>query len=200
MKESNDMCSKLTSLLLTTTLITISAPGAAQDAGNSPPYAPNWESLEKHTPAPEWFRDAKFGIYAHWGVYSAAEGSRNTDWYSRHMYVEGHQNRIEHEKNHGPPSKFGYKDLIPLFTAEKFDADEWAELYVEAGAKFAGPVGEHADGFAMWDSKISKGCLRGSRRSARTTSSPSSPSPTRSRPPHTWCSPTTGCAPIRSTS
>ncbi|SMP78842.1 alpha-L-fucosidase [Neorhodopirellula lusitana] len=117
------------------------------------PYQANWESLQNYE-CPVWFQDAKFGIYAHWGVYSATKGSRNTDWYSRNMYKAGHPNRTEHEANHGPVSEVGYKDLIPLFKAENFDADEWVDLYVEAGARFAGPVGEHADGFAMWDSKV----------------------------------------------
>lgn len=117
------------------------------------PFKPTWESLQRYE-CPQWFRDAKFGIYAHWGVYSAALGSRNTDWYGRNMYKKGHANNKEHLAKFGSLSKFGYKDFVPLFTAEKFNADEWADLYVEAGARFAGPVGEHADGFSMWDSKV----------------------------------------------
>lgn len=116
-------------------------------------FEPNWKSLQEYE-APEWFRDAKFGIYAHWGVYSAARGSRNTDWYGRNMYKAGHPNNIEHLAKYGSLKEFGYKDFVPQFTAENFDADEWVDLYVEAGAKFAGPVGEHADGFAMWDSEV----------------------------------------------
>ncbi len=121
--------------------------------GGDKPFEPTWESLKAYE-CPEWFADAKFGIYAHWGVYSTVMGSRNTDWYSRNMYQEGHPNNIEHIKNYGPVSEFGYKDFVPMFTAEKFDADEWVDLYIEAGAKFAGPVGEHADGFSMWDSDV----------------------------------------------
>ncbi|MFG0291338.1 MAG: alpha-L-fucosidase [Rhodopirellula sp. JB044] len=117
------------------------------------PFRPTWESLEQYE-CPEWFRDAKFGIYAHWGIYSASMGTRNTDWYGRNMYVKGHPNRLFHEETYGPVSEHGYKDLIPRFTAEKFDADQWADLYVESGAKFAGPVAEHSDGFSMWDSKV----------------------------------------------
>jgi alpha-L-fucosidase len=124
-------------------------------ADDTKPFEPTWESLERYE-CPEWFQDAKFGIYAHWGPYSAAQGDRNTDWYSRNMYRPGHPNHEFHVENFGPISEFGYKDLIPLFTAEKFDADEWVELYVEAGARFAGPVAEHADGFAMWDSDVTK--------------------------------------------
>lgn len=127
----------------------------AQGNSSAVPFQPTWESLQRYE-CPEWFQDAKFGIYAHWGPYSAAQGDQNTDWYSRNMYVPGHANNKLHLKNFGPVSEFGYKDLIPLFTAEKFDADEWVDLYVEAGARFAGPVAEHADGFSMWDSQVTK--------------------------------------------
>ena len=117
------------------------------------PFEPTWKSLSTYE-CPEWFQDAKFGIYAHWGPYSVARGIQNTDWYGHHMYEEGHPINRFHTATYGPVDKFGYKDFIPLFTAEKFDADEWADLYLEAGARFAGPVGEHADGFAMWKSNI----------------------------------------------
>lgn len=116
-------------------------------------YEANWDSLEKHK-CPEWFRDAKFGIYAHWGVYSTSMATGNTDWYSRHMYVQGHRNRVEHEDRFGPVAEFGYKDLIPRFTAENFHAEEWADLFAKSGARFGGVVGEHADGFSMWDSRV----------------------------------------------
>ncbi len=117
------------------------------------PFEPNWESLKRYQ-VPDWFVDGKFGIYAHWGVYSAVKGSGNTDWYGRNMYKPDHPNYEEHLARFGSVKNFGYKDYIPEFTAEKFDADEWADLYVEAGARFAGPVGEHADGFSMWDSDV----------------------------------------------
>ena len=125
----------------------------AQDRANK--FEPNWESLQAYQ-CPDWFRDAKFGIYAHWGVYSATGGSSNTDWYSRNMYKPGHANYREHIALHGPVSEFGYKDLIPRFTAEKFDADQWVDLYVQAGARFAGPVSEHSDGISMWDSRVNR--------------------------------------------
>jgi alpha-L-fucosidase len=72
------------------------------------------------------------------------------------MYREGSPQYEYHLKTYGHPAKFGYKDFIPMFTAEKFDPDEWAELFKNAGAKFAGPVGEHHDGFAMWDTRFSE--------------------------------------------
>lgn len=121
-----------------------------QDAA---PYEPTWESLRAHT-TPEWFQDAKFGIYTHWGVYSVpAFGS---EWYPRNMYREDNRAHAYHLEKFGDPAEFGYKDFIPRFTAERFNADEWAELFARAGAKFAGPVAEHHDGFAMWDSALSE--------------------------------------------
>lgn len=120
---------------------------------NKPAYEANWESLKTH-PVPEWFRDAKLGIYFHWGVYSVP--AYKTEWYSHYMYVHGHPINKHHVETYGPLDQFGYKDFIPRFTAEKFNADEWVDLFVKAGAKFAGPVAEHADGFAMWDSELTK--------------------------------------------
>ena len=114
-------------------------------------YEPNWESLDQHKAAPEWFQDAKLGIYFHWGVYSVpAFGS---EWYPRHMHFEGHPVYEHHLKTYGHPSEFAYHDFVPMFRAENFNADEWADLFVKAGARFAGPVSEHHDGFAMWDSE-----------------------------------------------
>ena len=114
-------------------------------------YEASWESLQQYE-CPEWFQDAKFGIYTHWGVYSVPECP--SDWYGTNMYNEEHPNYKFHKETYGDQAEFGYKDLVPLFTAPKFDAEEWADLFVEAGARFAGPCGEHADGFAMWDSHV----------------------------------------------
>jgi len=119
----------------------------------SGPYQPNWESLSKH-PVPEWFQDSKFGIYAHWGVYSVP--AFGNEWYPRNMYRKDSPTYKHHVEKYGDPSKFGYKDFIPDFKAEKFDADAWADLYQRAGAKFAGPVAEHHDGFSMWASKVNR--------------------------------------------
>jgi len=118
-------------------------------------FQPNWESLKKST-IPQWLRDGKFGIYTHWGVYSVHGMGPNGTWYSNAVY--GNENgwqRKHFEENYGPLSEIGYKDLIPLFTAENFDAEEWADLFKKSGAKFAGPVAEHHDGFAMWDTEYS---------------------------------------------
>lgn len=120
-------------------------------------YEPNWTSLKQVT-TPQWLQDGKFGIYTHWGPYAVHAFGSNTTWYSYSLYQEKFGESKEHfEKTFGKLTpEFGYKDLIPLFTAEKFDADEWADLFQKAGAKFAGPVAEHHDGFAMWDTKYSE--------------------------------------------
>jgi alpha-L-fucosidase len=116
-------------------------------------FAANWDSLKRHKP-PAWFDDAKFGIYFHWGPYCVP--AFDYEWYSRNMYIEGQRANKYHNLVYGPPSKFGYKDFIPFFRAEKFDPNEWAALLRKSGAKFAGPVTEHCDGFSMWDSKVNK--------------------------------------------
>lgn len=125
--------------------------------GQTPPtYKPDWKSLAGHNEVPDWIRDAKFGIYCHWGVYSVP--AYNNEHYIQHMHNEGDYTKLGTNKRHvaiyGPLSKFGYHDFIPMFKGERFDADEWAELFLKAGAKFAGPVAEHHDGFAMWDSEL----------------------------------------------
>jgi alpha-L-fucosidase len=118
-------------------------------------YEATWASLGKY-PIPEWLKDAKFGIYTHWGVYSVPACGKNGTWYPHNMYREGTAQYKYHVENYGFPTEFGYKDFIPMFKAEKFDAEEWAELFKKAGAQFAGPVAEHHDGFAMWESKWTK--------------------------------------------
>ena len=120
-----------------------------------PKYQPTWNSVREHI-TPKWFKDAKFGIYTHWGIYSVPACRPNATWYPHNMYLDGTPQFEHHVKTYGHPSKFGYKDFIPMLTGEKFDADEWADLFKKAGAKFAGPVGEHHDGFSMWDTKLNE--------------------------------------------
>ena len=119
-------------------------------------YKPEWKSLEKHPEVPEWIRDAKFGIYTHWGVYAVP--AYNNEHYIQHMHNEAEYGKLGTHKRHvalyGPLSEFGYHDFIPQFKGENFNADEWADLFVKGGARFAGPVAEHHDGFAMWDSEV----------------------------------------------
>ncbi len=125
-------------------------------------FEPDWTSLNRQRPA-QWFLDAKFGIYTHWGPYSVPAYGANGSWYPHDMYAgrkpgdfQYADTKEHHARTWGPPSQFGYKDFIPLFTAEKFDADEWADLFRKAGAQYAGPVAEHHDGFSMWPTKLSK--------------------------------------------
>jgi alpha-L-fucosidase len=115
-------------------------------------YEPTWESLAQYDETAEWFKDAKFGIYAHWGVLSVPAYAN--DWYPRNMHVEGTDENKHQVATYGPLDKFGYHDFVPMFTAEKFNADEWADLMVKAGAKFGGVVAEHHDGWSNWASKI----------------------------------------------
>jgi alpha-L-fucosidase len=122
------------------------------DAGDhSGPFAPDWDSLGGYR-APEWFRDAKFGIFIHWGVFSVP--AFGNEWYPRNMYQQGSAEFKHHVATYGPQSKFGYKDFIPQFRAEHFDADAWVDLFAQAGARYIVPVAEHCDGFAMYDSAI----------------------------------------------
>lgn len=122
------------------------------EAGHQGPFRPDWESLQKYE-VPDWYRDAKFGIFIHWGAYSVpAFGS---EWYPRLMYVEGSPEYKHHISTYGPQDKFGYKDFIPMFKAEHFDPAAWADLFKKAGAKYVVPVAEHHDGFAMYDSSLS---------------------------------------------
>lgn len=113
-------------------------------------YTSDWESLGQVNESPEWYKDAKFGIYFHWGVYSVPAFS--SEWYPRLMLQRENPAYKYHLEHYGSPAEFGYHDFVPMFKAEFFDAEEWADLFQKAGARFAGPVAEHHDGFAMWDS------------------------------------------------
>lgn len=118
------------------------------------PYGEDWDSLRDHPPAPRWLREGKFGIYTHWGPYSVPACRPNGSWYGFYMYQPGSPQYQFHLKTYGSPKEFGYQHLIPLLTGEKFDPMEWAEIFAQAGAKFAGPVGQHHDGFCMWDTRL----------------------------------------------
>ncbi|MEM6316904.1 MAG: alpha-L-fucosidase [Bacteroidota bacterium] len=131
-------------------------------------FKEDWNSLQAYE-TPEWFADAKLGVFIHWGPYSVpAHGS---EWYPRFMYQDsvqwhqthpektrqgGHPTFAHHTEKYGHPSEFGYKDFIPMFKAEKFDAAEWVNLFKEAGAKYVIPVAEHHDGFAMYKSNFTR--------------------------------------------
>ena len=116
------------------------------------PFQASWESLKQYR-APSWYQDGKFGIFIHWGVYSVP-GFGN-EWYPRNMYLQGSPEFAHHVETYGPQSRFGYKDFIPRFKAEKFDPQHWAEVFQRAGARYVVPVAEHHDGFAMYDCSLS---------------------------------------------
>lgn len=116
------------------------------------PYEATWESLSAYEP-PRWYQDAKFGIFIHWGVYSVP--AFGNEWYPRNMYMQGTPEYEHHLKTYGKHRDFGYKDFIPMFRAEHFDPEQWAELFEKAGARYVVPVAEHHDGFQMYQSEIS---------------------------------------------
>lgn len=126
----------------------------AQSAGNGIEITPGRftgtrASLKAYT-IPDWFADAKFGVWAHWGPQSAVGDG---DWYARNMYIQGSAQNLYHIRRFGPPSKVGYKDLIHLFTADRWDPDHLIDLYARAGAKYFFTMGVHHDNFDMWNSK-----------------------------------------------
>lgn len=112
------------------------------------PFQGTRESLKDYQ-VPAWYRDAKFGIWAHWGPQSAAEAG---DWYARNMYIQGSRQYEYHVKTYGHPTKFGFKDVIPTWKAARFDPDHLMQLYQKAGAKYFCSMGVHHDGFDLWKS------------------------------------------------
>ncbi|MEU0533249.1 alpha-L-fucosidase [Amycolatopsis tolypomycina] len=145
------------------------APGAGATEGPSS-YTPTWASVDRHPPAPAWFQDAKFGIYYHWGVFSVP--AFGNEWYPRTMYVSGSSENNHHKQVFGDPLAWPYHNFIngandksgrfvqfaPKLTSAggRFDPVAWAQLFKAAGAKFAGPVAEHHDGFSMWNSRANE--------------------------------------------
>lgn len=117
------------------------------------PYKPEWGSLMT-SPVPAWFRQRRLGIFIHWGIYSVP--AKFNEWYSRNMYIKDSDEYRHHIKTYGPHDQFGYKDFIPMFKAEKFDAKAWMALFSKAGASYVLPVAEHHDGFQMYESCLSR--------------------------------------------
>jgi len=129
-------------------------------------YTPAWSSVDQHPPAPEWFQDAKFGIYYHWGVFSVPAFA--SEWYPRNMYNNGSAENNHHKSVYGDPSVWPYHNFINgardksgnfvqfapklVSAGGNWDPNAWAQLFKQAGAKFAGPVAEHHDGYSMWNS------------------------------------------------
>lgn len=117
------------------------------------PYSADWASLTQH-PTPRWYRQGKLGIFVHWGIYSVP--AFDNEWYSRNMYNPARLAGQHHVATYGPQDKFGYKDFIPMFRGEHFDADAWVRLFKQAGARYVLPVSEHHDGFAMYDTAFNR--------------------------------------------
>ena len=127
-----------------------SATAAVESAPTNPAsFEATVESLQQYQ-TPEWFRDAKLGIYMHWGAYSVAERG---EWYARKLYIQGSPEYKHHVKTYGHPSEFGYKDFIPMWKAEKWDPVALVGLFKEAGAKYFSPAAAHHDNFDLWDSE-----------------------------------------------
>jgi alpha-L-fucosidase len=137
------------------------------------PVKPSWKSLKENYKVPGWFKGAKFGIFMHFGIFSVP--AHGNEWYEKFLYAGGddsvlkvlggndfalganngpNSTRAWHTQHFGPVDKFGYKDFIPMFKAEHFDADAWATLFQKAGARYVMPGAQHHENFAMWDSKV----------------------------------------------
>lgn len=113
-------------------------------------FEPTWESLENNYQVPTWFKNAKFGIWAHWGP-QCVEGSG--DWMARSLYIEGSNEYKYHVEHYGHPSEFGFKDILPLFKADHWDPDKLVAFYKKIGAQYFFALGNHHDNFDLWDSK-----------------------------------------------
>ena len=124
-----------------------------EQVANQGPYKASFESFTQYQ-IPDWYQDAKFGIFIHWGVYSVP--AFNGEWYPRKMYNPKYAEYNHHKENFGEQTEFGYKDFIPQFKAEKFNADEWLKIISDSGAKYIVPVAEHHDGFSMYDNSYTK--------------------------------------------
>ena len=116
------------------------------------PFQPTWESLQNYK-TPEWYRNAKFGMWPHWGPQCQPE---HGDWYARGMYEEGSSHYLYHLKKYGHPSKFGFKDVITEWNADKWNPEELVSLYKKAGAQYFMAMANHHDNLDLYDSKYQK--------------------------------------------
>ena len=159
----------LKTILVVSVVVTTGLPCQAKDQ-TLKYYLADWESLQNYQ-VPEWYQDAKFGIWPIWGPYSvpAYRGTHAAEWYPRWMYLvedpanpfnaydrQGAAIARHHIKKYGGPAKFGYHDFIPMFKAKKWDPDQWADFAVDCGAKFFTVLSEFHDGFAMYDSSYTQ--------------------------------------------
>ena len=140
-------------LILLATVMMLSTTVFAQ-----PKYDTTWNSLQNYT-APEWYQDAKFGIYHHWGLYSVP--GHGNEWYGRRMYDKNNDGPggsfySWHVSTYGDPAKFGHKDFVPLFKAENFNADDYMDIVVKAGAKYFAHMTSHHEAFLMYGTDITR--------------------------------------------
>jgi len=142
----------LTSLLVLVLIVSVNAQQEKKEKAIVGKFQPTDESFKQYQ-YPEWFRDAKFGIWAHWGPQAVP---RMGDWYAKQMYQEGSADYKYHLAHYGHPSKFGYKDIIPLWKAERWDPEQLMKLYKKVGAKYFVSMATHHDDFFLWNSKIHK--------------------------------------------
>jgi alpha-L-fucosidase len=127
----------------------VTAPQAARVIARGP-FKPTWESLAQTYRVPEWFRDAKFGIWAHWSAQCVPEQG---DWYARRMYLQGDSAYDYHVKTYGHPSKVGFMEIDNLWKAERWEPEKLMALYKRAGAKYFFALANHHDNFDTYDSK-----------------------------------------------
>lgn len=124
-----------------------------KEVASKGPFKADWNSFSDYK-IPDWYQDAKFGIFIHWGVYSVPK--HNGEWYPRKMYNPDKEEYTFHKETYGDQTVFGYKDFIPEFKAENFNADEWLKVIKDSGAKYIVPVAEHHDGFSMYDNSYTR--------------------------------------------
>ena len=124
--------------------------GSASGKPLSGPFAPNWDSLAANYHCPEWFRGAKFGMWAHWSAQCVPEQG---DWYARQMYIQGNGQYNFHNRTYGHPSKFGFMELDNLWKADQWEPEALMKLYVNAGAKYFVSLANHHDNFDNYNSK-----------------------------------------------
>jgi len=159
---------KLNYTLLTLFAISITFSSCNTQSQPKKVYEANWESIKANYKDPAWFNNKKFGIFIHWGPYAVP--AYGHEWYPRKMYMDTatfsaqlkHQRKgpdkiyTYHKKTFGDQKEFGYKDFIPMFKGENFDAKQWIDLFKKSGAKYVIPVAEHHDGFAMYKSNVTR--------------------------------------------
>lgn len=183
-KSSHELNPKANGFLVSIKALTLSLAVSsctsviATDKVEESGFKRDWREISKVNEKPDWFQDAKLGIYTHWGPTATANIDMKwaAGWYGLEMYMDqqydwktgevrlfGEEKQPKssyayehHVKTHGDPAEFGFKDIIKQFEPNKFDAEQWAELFSKSGAKFAGPVAMHHDNFAMWDSKVTR--------------------------------------------